>query len=125
MQTILVVDNDLGFIFWLGQALRQGGYEVLPARTVADARTLISQFLPDLDLLIINFALPEAPEFVRTLRRGQGQVKVIALARETEPSAEYCPLLEAVLRADEISDVSITKHLQLVHDVLASHEASA
>jgi hypothetical protein len=97
---------------------------VFPARTVADARTLISQFLPDLDLLIINFALPEAPKFVGTLRRGRERVRVIALARETEPSPEYYPLLEAVLPGGEISDVSITEYLQLVRDVLAPQETS-
>ena len=123
MQTILIVDNDLGFVFWLGQALRQGGYEVFPARAVADALTLISEFLLALDLLIINLSLPEAPKFVRALLRGREHVKVIALTRETEPSPEYYPLLEAVLPRDKISTVSRSEYLRLVHDVLAAPKA--
>ena len=125
MQTILIVDNDLGFVFWLGDALCQGGYEVFPAKAVADALTLISEFLSALDLLIINFSLPDAPKFVKALRRGRERVKVIALTREAEPSPEYYPLLEAVLHADKINGVSRAEYLQLVHDVLMSPGARA
>ena len=32
MVTVLIIDNDLGFIFWLGQILNDVGYAALPAK---------------------------------------------------------------------------------------------
>jgi DNA-binding response OmpR family regulator len=122
VQTILIVDSDLGFVFWLGQALFKVGFEVFPAKAVPDALTLLSECVPALDLLIINFSLPGAPDFVTALRLAQDNVKVIALVKKTEPSPEYYPVLEAVLSTDDISTASRTQYVSLIQDVMLTHE---
>jgi DNA-binding NarL/FixJ family response regulator len=122
--TILIVDDHLGFVFWLGQALQREQYGVLPAMAVTDAITLLPKCVPSLDLLIINLGLPGAPDFVRALRKSREHIKVIALARETEPSPEYYPLVDALLLADVNGRVDRSEYLRLIHSVLASHETS-
>ena len=46
MRTILIVDSDLGFVFWLGRALHDAGYEALPAKDVPEATAIIENSRP-------------------------------------------------------------------------------
>lgn len=80
MKTVLIVDDDLGFLFWLGHALGAAGYEPLPASTPADAHSLLQHFSLPLDLLIVNPALPRIVEFVESLRSSHTALKIIAAA---------------------------------------------
>ena len=43
MRSILIVDSDLGFVFWLGRALHDAGYEALPAKDVPEATAIIGR----------------------------------------------------------------------------------
>ena len=78
MKTILLVDHDLGFVFWLGQTLDRAGYEALPAKDIAGAVSLIEELQLDVDLLVIQPALSGAAEFVEKLCQDRPTVKVIA-----------------------------------------------
>ena len=51
MNTVLIADRDLGFVFWLGQALGKLGYQVLPAMNVPQAASYAEQFRVDLLVL--------------------------------------------------------------------------
>ena len=77
MKTVLIIDTDLGFVFWLGRTLDNGGYRTIPARDVADAMSLIEQFKLEVDLLIVNPTLQGSTPFIEQLRRSN--VKVIAV----------------------------------------------
>lgn len=50
-QRILLVDDDEGFLLAAGRLLEAEGYEVIPARSAAEARTRLEGDLPDLILL--------------------------------------------------------------------------
>jgi len=50
-QTILLVDDDEGFLLAAGHLLDAAGYEVIPAPNAAEARTQLETKLPDLILL--------------------------------------------------------------------------
>ena len=50
-QRILLVDDDEGFLLAAGRLLEAEGYEVVPARSAAEARTQLEGDLPDLILL--------------------------------------------------------------------------
>ncbi len=80
MKNILIVDNDLGFIFWLGDALIRAHYQPWPSCSVKDAITLMG-YEPEipLDLLIVDQSLPRAADLVALYRRSQPHLKVIAL----------------------------------------------
>jgi hypothetical protein len=36
-KTVLIVDEDLGFVFWLGRLLTETGYQAWPARSGVEA----------------------------------------------------------------------------------------
>jgi hypothetical protein len=80
--TILILDNDLGFAFWLGQTLTAPHCTALPALSVDEASALIGEFKLKVDFLIMNPAMPGAVEFTRALRKEQRQMRVATLATE-------------------------------------------
>jgi DNA-binding response OmpR family regulator len=94
--TILILDNDLGFSFWLGQSLTAPHCRALPAKSVAEAVALIGQFKLKIDFLIMNPAVPGANDFTRALRREQRHLRVAALVPETGESGERFESLQTV-----------------------------
>ena len=79
MATILILDDDLGFSFWLGQTLSTAQCSAVPAATVSAAAELIGQFRLIIDLVIMNPRVPGAMDFTRNLRREQGHLRVATL----------------------------------------------
>jgi CheY-like chemotaxis protein len=84
MKTVLVVDHDLGFVFWLGQLLDRMGYEALPAKSVPDAFSLLGTFKPSVDVLVVNPSLVNAADLVAALRYSQEHLNVIGLLEGSE-----------------------------------------
>jgi hypothetical protein len=80
----LIVDRDLGFVFWLGHLLDSAGYQPLPAKDVAAARALIDRFNVGINLVILAHTLEDAGDLVERLRRTQRELHVIYLYRESE-----------------------------------------
>ena len=90
MQTVMIVNSDLGFVFWLGALLDNAGYRAIPARRVRDAVLLLERFSLEPDLLIVDPSLPGADLLVEHYRRAN--VRVIALPREIAPRDERSSL---------------------------------
>jgi len=95
--TILILDNDLGFSFWLGQSLNAPHCRALPAKSVAEAVALIGQFKLKIDFLIMNPAVPGASDFTRALQRGQKHLRVATLTPETGEGMGPHENLQAVM----------------------------
>lgn len=96
MATILILDDDLGFSFWLGQTLTAPHCETLPAKSVAEATALIGQFKLKIDFLIMNPAVPGALAFTRALRRKQKHLRVATLD-PPQPESSWTGRLRTVL----------------------------
>ena len=80
MKVILIVDNDLGFIFWLGVALIEAGYRAWPACSTSEAISVVGRkSLGRLHLLIVNASLPGVSKLIARLRRLQPRLNVMAL----------------------------------------------
>ena len=79
MKTVLIVDTDLGFVFWLGHILDGAAYSALPAKSVPDAALLVTQFRLTVDVLAINPALTGSLDFIAALCRAPKDVSVIGV----------------------------------------------
>lgn len=77
-KTVLLVDRDLGYLFWLGAALDDAGYITLPAKGATEAALLIMQLDLQVDVLIIDLTLPGAEELIKGLYRSRPNLKVVA-----------------------------------------------
>lgn len=76
--TILIVDQDLGFVMWLGNTLGSKGYLTLPSTSAPEALRVIADLaIGTVDLLIVNPALPATSELVDSLRSRHRVLKVI------------------------------------------------
>jgi len=95
---VLIVDSELGFVFWLGQTLDKAGYQVFPAKSIPDASRLLLEANIEIDLLIVSPSTPGAPEFAADLRRSQGHLKLIALIGHEEDPAARLPGMDASQR---------------------------
>jgi DNA-binding NtrC family response regulator len=83
-QTILIVDDDLGFVMWLGHTLATAGYLTIPLTSAQESLRIIAELdLTAIDLAIVNPAMPGTSHLIDTLRRRQEYLQVIA----TEPSS--------------------------------------
>jgi hypothetical protein len=86
-KTVLIVDEDLGFVFWLGRLLTETGYQAWPARSGVEAAALLSEIGVHPDLLVINPNSEGAAAFVESQRR-QADFKTIAIQAPDEPPQE-------------------------------------
>ena len=118
-KAILLIDTDLGFLFWLGQALDRAGYEAFPARGISDAIALLAALHLTVGSVILNYSLPGAENFIADLRRSQNHLKVISLV---EYEQQFIPPgIDAVFcKPAEINERSRAELVQMVQKVVAS-----
>lgn len=119
MKTVLIVDDDLGFAFWLGQALDRAGYETWPARSVTAARSLLAEVRLAVDLLVITASLPRALALATYLGRARADFKVIAVYEELSDDLKPFPKASAVHQKPQTIDTAAkVEWVRLVTGVL-------
>lgn len=84
MKTILLIDQNLAFVFGLGHALDSAKYIAVPAKSVPDAALLVLQLDLKVDVLVINLGLRGVPDFISTMRRSQRELKVIGIVDDRD-----------------------------------------
>jgi hypothetical protein len=125
VKTVLIVADDLGFAFWLGQALDRAGCEAWPARSVDAAESLVAELKLKVDVLVIAASLCRAPAFAAGLSRAAGDFKVIAVQDDerTDPIKPF-PGASAVHRKPQTIDTAATvKWVELVLGFPGAKEA--
>jgi DNA-binding response OmpR family regulator len=122
VKNILIVDNDLGFVFWLCQALDAAGYETLPAKGVPEAVALLDELEVWVDVLMVRRTLPGADVFAAELRGSQrGHVKTIALLDQNDEQSESMADWDGWQVKLKVSDTIARKiFLSLVHSALTN-----
>jgi DNA-binding response OmpR family regulator len=109
VRTVLIVDADLGFVFWLGQVLHVAGYAAFPARSVPEARSLIDECKLAVDVLVLDPSLPGAFDFVMVLRHNRENIKVVAVS---EGSSIKGSRVDADATCDKPADTSEQTQLE-------------
>ena len=123
VKTVLIVDDDLGFAFWLGQALDRAGYETWPARSVTAAKSLLAEVRLAVDLLVITASLPRAGVLANYLARNNPNLKVIAVYDNLTDGFKPFPKASAVHQKPQIIDTAAkAEWVQLVTGVLRSNK---
>jgi hypothetical protein len=116
--TVLIVDRDLGFVFWLGQGLDAAGYLALPAKSCEDASDLLNQLNIAIDLLILGNSCAGANVFCETLRHSQRCLKVIVAVSDWERPSPPFPRADAARHKttcwDEISKLEWLETIEAV-----------
>jgi len=75
--TVLIVDQDLGFVWWLGEILQSAGCTVVPALNCQQAIILMKELNLNLNLIFVDPTLTGVPSMIETLRAGQDRIKIV------------------------------------------------
>ena len=67
--TALIIDDDVGLIFWFGDILGKAGWNIVPALNCRQAVALAVMWDSRIDLIVVNPALNGIAEMVLTLSR--------------------------------------------------------
>jgi hypothetical protein len=122
VKKVLIIDSDLGFVFWLGQALDAAGYDTLPAKGITEAHSLLSELHIKIDVLMLRRTLRGAEEFASDLRYVQnGQLRTIALTEEGDERVDSLSGWDGWQVKPRLPDSNARKiFLSLVQGVLAT-----
>jgi hypothetical protein len=82
--TVLILVQDIGFQFWLGQGLSTAGFSVIPAKTPSQARKLIAKHEMSIDLAVVDPRLSGIGSFVDGLKGRQGYLRVLSMPVEAK-----------------------------------------
>ena len=82
--TVLIVDQDLGFVFWLGEILQRAGCAVAPALNCQQAITLSKELGVSLDLIFVDPTLPGIQSMIATLKAEQDRIKIVDVGSLTD-----------------------------------------
>jgi two-component SAPR family response regulator len=73
----LIVDENLGFVWWLGEILSKAGCTVVPALSCSEALSLSKQLSLKIDLIFVNTALSGSSAMVESLNRPHQPIRII------------------------------------------------
>lgn len=82
---ILIIDDELGFVAWLGVTLAANGYATLPATSLSAAKQLLDELNVIPDLVVMNLELAGMSELIERLRRANLALKIIAIEDTSPP----------------------------------------
>jgi hypothetical protein len=116
---VLIVDRDLGFLFWLGQLLADAGYETLPAVSCAEALFHIKTFGVGIDDVIVEEDLPGASEMLQELARVNGSLRIIFIGNPAIHIPATIPADMTIQRPRSGEPLSPEKWLMRLETVLS------
>jgi DNA-binding response OmpR family regulator len=121
-KSVLIVDEDLGFVFWLGRVLGDAGYEAWPARSTESAATLVNELHTEMDLLIINPNSTGAGEFVADRRRRSHKVKTITIKESDDVTVVMSGVDAEIIKPSQCDELSRLELLCTVKRILSKWE---
>jgi DNA-binding response OmpR family regulator len=92
-QTVLIVDDETLLLRTLSNALRDAGFQVLPAGTAGDGEALIQGRAGQVDLMVLDVKLPDRSglDLLETQRaRGYSGPVIVMTAFENPESERRC-----------------------------------
>ena len=121
VKTILILDDDLGFLFWLGALLHDAGHRPFPALSVSQAIELATEFHLPIDLLIANLAISGAADLARSLRH-ESHVRIVAtLPPGAEPEKLPLEVDVALRKPAEFDEHARSEWLDRIRRVLGGN----
>ena len=108
--TILIVDEDVGFVWWLGELFSEFGYRSIPALSARQALSLARKNITDVHLLVIDPSLRGVSRLIQVLRSihppkvvliqesGVGEIPGFGVVATLERPSGWAPLSRAEWR---------------------------
>jgi DNA-binding response OmpR family regulator len=113
---ILILDDDLGFVMWLGKVLAMAGYQALPATDGNEALALVRELKIEIALLIANLLAPGYLAVVAALNRQRIPPHIIAI---TDADTTGAGGIDGVLRKPHSAPWPEQDYVETVRRVFA------
>jgi hypothetical protein len=115
-KNVFIIDSHLGFVFWLSRALDRAGFVCWPARSVADARALLSKSETEVNLLLIDPSMAGTIALAEDLLKRQRHLRVIGLYASNAEVPRHEPVADSWLQRPRSRTVAAS--LELVSAIL-------
>ncbi|MGD0437291.1 MAG: hypothetical protein ABSB86_12570 [Bryobacteraceae bacterium] len=122
--TVLVIDQDLGFVWWLGEIFHAAGCKVMPALSCREALSLAEAANLTVDLIVVNPALTGVSGMIKTLRRTRS-AKIVAIQHRTLLGGSRLDTHAVLERPSQGEPISRAEWLRTVRGILAQIGARA
>jgi len=120
--TVLLIDSDLAFSFWLGQALDLAGHNALPVRNTSAAYELIRDHRLSIDTVIINPVVPNGLSFLSDLRKFFPSLSVVVALPEDGAGLFAVPDCEiATTKPGRLTREAVLEWVHLVQRLADPH----
>lgn len=123
--TVWIVDDDLGFVWWLGELFTEAGCRALPALGCDDAVSLMKKLHVGIDLLVVNPQLPEFVELFQALSRANTTLKVITIGNVPKSVSDMIHPHATLERPSGSDPISRSEWLKKVRKLLKEVAAAA
>lgn len=81
---VLIVDEDLGFVWWLSEMFSAAGCQVVPALNPAEIVSITRELDLTIDMLVVNEELAGISETIEALSQSQSP-KIVAIRDHNSP----------------------------------------
>lgn len=108
--TVLLVDDDVAFVFWLGEIFTGSGYQALPALSSRYALSLTRMLSHPVAVLVINPTLRGAQRLIAVLSARQPGLRVLLISDALEVGFQHPTIRrpipgEAMSKTEWVSNV--------------------
>jgi hypothetical protein len=124
--TALIVDDDLGFVWWLGERFHEAGYQPAPALNPRQAGFLVKELNLKITVVVVNPGLPGARKLIKTLSHSNSPPLKIILIRDPIASTNVLIRAHATLeRPSGLEAASRPEWLRELRRILNQAEETA
>ena len=122
---VLIVDDDLGFVWWLGDIFQEVGYRPVPALNAQQAASLVGELNVAVSIAVVNPGLPGIRKLIQSLSDADNRVRIV-LVRDPNDSRAVQNHAHTILdRPTGVESVSRPEWLKKLRRVLKLAEQAA
>ena len=124
---ILIIDEDVGFLWWLGELFHEAGYQTIPSLNCSEALSLARNVKGGIDLVLVHPGIRGVRRLITALS-GIHTPKVILLQDsstvESIPGVQAAAILQRPAGSDTVSRQEWRQRINSVLQQIGFREAS-
>lgn len=99
---VLILDTDLGFVFWLGEIFSEAGCRTVPTLNSKQALSIIRELKLQVDVVVVDPGLAGVFELIQTLSNSR-PLKIVAIRGDDDAGCDANATLERPSASSRIS----------------------
>lgn len=115
----VIVEEDVGFLLWLGQLLADAGYRTIPASNCRQAMTHIRELGIPIHLAVLDLKLRGATSLLRTLEAANRSLRIIVIGDPNGGVSPGVPASAVLERPRTWANISRGDWLRRINQALA------